>query len=32
MVDDAVVDLTHTPDSPLKPGDRIGLRGQSMEG
>ena len=32
MVNDAVLDVTHTLDSSLKPGDRIGLLGQFMGG
>ena len=32
LVNDAVLDLHHTLDSPLKPGDRIVLLGQYMGG
>jgi molybdopterin converting factor small subunit len=32
MVNDAVLDVTHTLDSSIKPGDRIGLLGQFMGG
>ena len=32
LVNDAVLDIHHTLDSPLKPGDRIALLGQYMGG
>jgi molybdopterin converting factor small subunit len=32
LVNDAVLDVHHTIDSPLKPGDRIALLGQYMGG
>jgi len=32
LVDDAVLDIHHTLDSPLAPGDRIALLGQYMGG
>jgi molybdopterin converting factor small subunit len=32
LVNDAVLDVTHTLDSPLQPGDRISLLGQFMGG
>jgi molybdopterin converting factor small subunit len=32
LVNDAVLGITHTLDSPIKPGDRIALLGQFMGG
>ena len=32
LVNDAVLDITHTLDSPVKPGDRLVLLGQFMGG
>lgn len=32
LVNDAVLDISHTLDSPLQPGDRIALLGQFMGG